>query len=114
VPEFAAAVHAGRADADAQVARGLYTRAVGYNRAVERTQSCPQRGEDGQDHGALSARYAGLHLLAAQPPAPQGCGSAARGAAADRGPARIRGRREHRSLDTGGQLPQEIDVTQAY
>jgi hypothetical protein len=40
VPEFAAVVRAGRADADAQVARGLYTRAVGYDRAVGRTQSC--------------------------------------------------------------------------
>ena len=39
-PEFAAAVRAGRADADARVARGLYTRAVGYDRAVERTQTC--------------------------------------------------------------------------
>ncbi len=34
---FAAAVKAGRAIADAGVARGLYDRAVGYDRKVERT-----------------------------------------------------------------------------
>jgi hypothetical protein len=36
-PAFAAAVKAGRAIADAGVARGLYDRAVGYDRKVERT-----------------------------------------------------------------------------
>jgi hypothetical protein len=34
--EFAQAVRQGRAAADAQVARGLYERAVGYDRTVER------------------------------------------------------------------------------
>ena len=35
-PEFEAAVKDGRVIADARVARGLYTRAVGYDRKVER------------------------------------------------------------------------------
>lgn len=36
-PEFAAAVREGRAFADAQVARGLYQRAVGHEHKIERT-----------------------------------------------------------------------------
>jgi hypothetical protein len=35
-PDFAAAVRSGRVVADARVARGLYDRAVGYDRKVER------------------------------------------------------------------------------
>jgi hypothetical protein len=35
-PDFKAAVQSGRVIADAKVARGLYTRAVGYERKVER------------------------------------------------------------------------------
>ena len=85
-PAFAEAVREGRVVADARVARCLYERAVGYSCTVERTVLHERRGADAQERRALSARHAGLHLLAAQPPA-RGLVREERGRAGRRRPA---------------------------
>ena len=69
IPEFANAVHEGRAVADARVARSLYERAVGYQHTIE--QTVLHRGEERKlTNTVYIARHRGLHLLAAQPSAP--------------------------------------------
>ena len=45
IPEFAAAVREGQADADAELDRLLYRRAVGYTQTVERAVVCGRRVE---------------------------------------------------------------------
>ena len=57
---FATAVHDGRAWADAKVARGLYVRAVGYDREVKRTT------ESGGETTTVTTE---MHY----PPNPQAC-----------------------------------------
>ena len=79
-PEFALAVRSGRDLADAKVAHGLYSRAIGYNYEVTRILLHHGEPVSVRAHGASSARRQGLHLLAAQPPSaamahgrPAGC-----------------------------------------
>ena len=66
-PEFAQSVKRGRALADGRVARGLYSRAIGYTYEATRVRAPPRRTDLGAAHGAQAARRPGRHLLAAQP-----------------------------------------------
>ena len=69
-PEFAETVRDARAVADAKVARCLYERAVGYEHTVERTVWHLGKERPVSETVRLPARYPGLHVLAAQSPAP--------------------------------------------
>jgi len=65
--DFGDAVRRGRVVADSRVARGLYDRAVGYDRIVERSVVIGGRAQAGHQHRPLSAQWPGLHVLAARP-----------------------------------------------
>ena len=66
--DFEAAVKSGRVVADAKVARGLYVRAVGYDRKVEREVILGGELKPVTSTVQLCRQRPGLHLLAAQPP----------------------------------------------
>ena len=69
-PEFEAAVKDGRVIADARVARGLYTRAIGYDRKVER---------EILHQGELRTSPASSTIRPTPRPASSGCATAAAG-----------------------------------
>ena len=64
------AVKSGRVVADAKVARGLYARAVGYDRKVEREVILGGELKPVTSTVHYPRQRPGLHLLAAQPPPP--------------------------------------------
>ena len=68
--DFRDAVRSGRVAADARVARGLYARAIGYDRTFERSVVIGSEVKPVTSTDPLSAQRPGLHLLAAQPPPP--------------------------------------------
>jgi hypothetical protein len=69
-PDFADAVRRGRAVADATVVRALFRPRLRFQPSGLPHHALSRQGADGHQHGVLSARHPGLHVLAAQPPAP--------------------------------------------
>ena len=68
--DFRDAVRSGRVAADARVARGLYARAIGYDRTFERSVVIGSEVKPVTSTIHYPPNVAGLHLLAAQPPPP--------------------------------------------
>jgi len=69
-PDFADAVHRGRRVADGVIVRALFERAKGFSGKVTRTTVHKGEKAHHHQHSVLPARHPGLHVLAAQPPAP--------------------------------------------
>src|SRR5262249_37757913 len=65
-PDFAVGVQRGRDLADVGVVEKLYSR-HGLQHRHQEVRAAPRRGEGAQADPSLSARRAGLHVLAAQP-----------------------------------------------